>query len=345
VDPAHPEYRLARVILAVGGTCRVAGAFGERWAEMSGHLVHHRAATGDKPVVGDWVVIQPLENTDRAVIHDLLPRQGVIERLQIDQERREQSGGIRQVLAANVNAALVVAGLDRPLNPRRIERFMTIAYNGGVTPLVVLTKADLHPDPDQAAAAVEAASPGVEVLRVSIIQQESLDRLSARLAPGRTNVLLGPSGAGKSTLINRLAGQDIQSTGEVREQDAKGRHTTTTRELFLLPGGALVIDTPGLRAVGLTGEGQGLDRVFPDILALALECRFRDCRHLGEPGCAVEAAALTGRLDPERLHGFRKLRKEEAYENRRADPVARKNEHKRFAQLTKEAKKMDKRRY
>ncbi|MEW6267652.1 MAG: ribosome small subunit-dependent GTPase A [Thermodesulfobacteriota bacterium] len=344
VDPGHPEHETARVIVAAGATCRVASALGEHWAEMSGLLAHHRAGTAGKPVVGDWVVIQSLESTDRAVIHHLLPRQGVIERLQVDQDRRETSAGIRQVLAANVDKALVLAALDRPLNPRRIERFMTMAYNGGVTPLVVLTKADRHPDPDQAAASVQAASPGADVLMVSIFHQDSLDRLSTRMASGRTHVLLGPSGAGKSTLINRLAGQDIQTIGPVRKRDAKGRHTTTARELFRLPSGALVIDTPGLRAVGLAGEGEGLGQVFQDIMALALNCRFRDCRHQGEPGCAVEAAVRSGSLDPERLRGFRKLRKEAEYEIRRADPVARKKEHKRFARLTKEVKKMDKRR-
>lgn len=344
VDPCHPEREIARVIVAAGNTCRVASALGEHWAEMSGLLAHHRARTAGKPVVGDWVVIQPLKNTDRAVIHHLLPRQGVIERLQVDQDRRETSVGVRQVLAANVDKALVVAALDRPLNPRRIERFMAMAYNGGVTPLVVLTKADRHPDPDQAAASVVAASPGTDVLMVSIFHQNSLDRLSARLASGRTHVLLGPSGAGKSTLINRLAGQDIQATDEVRMQDAKGRHTTTARELFRLPSQALVIDTPGLRAVGLSGEGEGLGQVFQDIMALALNCRFRDCRHQGEPGCAVEAAVKSGNLDLERLMGFRKLQKEAEYEIRRVDPLVRKKDNKRFARLCKEAKKMDKRR-
>ena len=311
---------------------------------MSGLLAHKRAGTAGKPVVGDWVVIQPLENTDRAVIHHLLPRQGVIERIQVDQDRRETSAGIRQVLAANVDLAMVVATLDRPLNPRRIERFMTMAYNGGVTPLVVLTKADQHPDPEEAAASVEDASPGAEVVLVSVFHQDSLDRLAARLVSGRTHVLLGPSGAGKSTLINRLAGQDIQTTGAVRRQDGKGRHTTTARELFRLSSGALVIDTPGLRAVGLAGDGEGLEQVFQDIMALAANCRFRDCRHQGEPGCAVETAVQTGILDPERLQGFRKLQKEAEYEVRRVDPVARKNEDKRFGRMVKEVKKMDKRR-
>ena len=343
-DPDHPKHETARVIVAAGAACRVAGASGERWAEMSGLLAHQLAGTAGKPVVGDWVVIQPLENTDRAVIHDLLPRQGVIQRHRVDQDRRETSAGIRQALAANVDLALVVAALDRPLNPRRIERFMILAYNGGVTPLVVLTKADRHPDPDQAAASVKDASPGADVLLVSVFHQDSLDRLSTRLDLGRTHVLLGPSGVGKSTLINRLAGRDIQETGAVREQDAKGRHTTTARELFRLPSGALVIDTPGLRAVGLAGEGEGLDQVFHDIVALAPSCRFRDCRHQGEPGCAVEAAVKSGELDPERLRGFRKLQKEAEYEIRRTDPAAQRNEDKRFARMVKEVKRMDKQR-
>lgn len=342
VDPDHPEYVMARVIISAGSTCRVAGTSNEYWAEMSGHMFHQRAGTAGKPVVGDWVIIQPLENTDRAIIHDVLPRRGTIERHQVDQDRSERSAGIIQVLASNVDMALIAAALDRPLNPRSIERFMAVAYNGGVTPLVVLTKADQHPSPDEVASSVQDASPGAEVVAVSMFDQESLDGLSARLASGRTHVLFGPSGAGKSTLINRLSGQDIQATGSVRVQDGKGRHTTTARELFRLPSGALVIDTPGLRAVGLAGDGGGVNQVFPDIMALAEDCRFRDCRHQGEPGCAVEAAVLTGTLDPERLQSYRKLEKEAEYEIRRTDPAAQRTEEKRFARMCKEVIRMKK---
>jgi ribosome biogenesis GTPase len=342
IDPDHPEYRIARVIISAGATCRVAGASGEYWAEMSGHMAHQRSGTAGKPVVGDWVIIQPLENTDRAIIHDVLPRRGTIERYQVDQDRAERSTGIIQVLASNVDMALIAAALDRPLNLRSIERFMTVAYNGGVTPLVVLTKADQHPDPDDVASSVLDASPGADVALVSMFDRDSLDRLAARLASGRTHVLLGPSGAGKSTLINRLSGHDIQSTGSVRVQDGKGRHTTTARELFRLPNGALVIDTPGLRAVGLAGDGDGVSQVFPDIMALAENCRFRDCRHQGEPGCAVEAAVRTGTLDPERLQSYRKLEKEAEYEIRRTDPAAQRTEEKRFARMCKEVSRMKK---
>jgi ribosome biogenesis GTPase len=342
IDPDHPEYRIARVIISAGATCRVAGASNEYWAEMSGHMFHQRAGTAGKPVVGDWVIIQPLENTDRAIIHDVLPRRGTIERYQVDQDRAERSTGIIQVLASNVDMALIAAALDRSLNLRSIERFMTVAYNGGVTPLVVLTKADQHPDPDDVASSVLDASPGADVALVSMFDRASLDQLSTRLASGRTHVLLGPSGAGKSTLINRLSGQDIQSTGSVRVQDGKGRHTTTARELFRLPNGALVIDTPGLRAVGLAGDGDGVSQVFPDIMALAENCRFRDCRHQGEPGCAVEAAVRTGTLDPERLQSYRKLEKEAEYEIRRTDPAAQRTEEKRFARMCKEVSRMKK---
>jgi ribosome biogenesis GTPase len=219
---------------------------------------------------------------------------------------------------------------------------MTVAYNGGVTPLVVLTKADQHPDPDEVLASVQDASPGADVVTVSMFDQDSVDRVASRLTSGQTHVLLGPSGAGKSTLINSLADLDIQATGSVRVQDGKGRHTTTARELFRLPSGALVIDTPGLRAVGLAGDGDGVSQVFPDIMALAEDCRFRDCRHQGEPGCAVEAAVRMGNLDPARLQSYRKLEKEAEYEIRRSDPAAQRTEGKRFARMCKEVSRMKK---
>jgi ribosome biogenesis GTPase len=216
-----------------------------------------------------------------------------------------------------VDVALVVEPLWPEPSPERIERLITLAWDGGVTPTVVLTKADLVTDVEADVAAVSAAVPGVEVVAVGLHDSAGLDRVRTLAAPGRTLVLLGRSGAGKSTLLNALAGEPAAATADVR-RDGKGRHTTVSRELRVLPGGGLVIDTPGLRSVGLTGE-QGLDRTFQDIADLARGCRFRDCRHDGEPGCAVRAAVQRGELSLRRLESWRRLDREAAWMARRHD--------------------------
>jgi ribosome biogenesis GTPase len=261
----------------------------------------------------------------------VLPRRGVIVRRTGDESR---GGGAAldvdgQVLAANVDVGLLVAGLDGDLNVRRIERYLAVVRSGGVAPVVVLNKADLLADPLERAHEVWAVAPGVPVVAISATTGAGLDEVGAHLLPGRTAVLLGSSGVGKSTLLNALLGEARQAIGDVRAGDSRGRHTTTHRELYRLPGGGLLIDTPGLRAIDVSGAGEGVATTFEDIEALAGDCRFGDCRHASEPGCAVLAAVDDGRLEAGRLEAHRQLERESAHVARASDPNARAAERRR----------------
>jgi ribosome biogenesis GTPase len=228
-----------------------------------------------------------------------------------------------------VDVGLLVAGLDGDLNVRRIERYLAVVRSGGVAPVVVLNKADLLADPLERAHEVWAVAPGVPVVAISATTGAGLDEVGAHLLPGRTAVLLGSSGVGKSTLLNALLGEARQAIGDVRAGDSRGRHTTTHRELFRLPGGGLLIDTPGLRAIDVSGAGEGVATTFEDIEALAGDCRFGDCRHASEPGCAVLAAVEDGRLEAGRLEAHRQLERESAHVARASDPNARAAERRR----------------
>ena len=279
----------------------------------SGRMAHAAATAADLPAVGDWVAADP----ESGVVHELLPRRGGIARA---------AGGDRaepQVLAANVDLALVVGSLNRDLNVRRLERFLTLATDAETEPLVVLSKADLSADPAGQALDVRAALGGsVPVLAISVVDGTGLAALEAWLEPGRTAVLLGSSGVGKTTLLNRLTGER-RPTLPVRERDDRGRHATRHRELVPLAGGALVIDTPGLRLPRVWEQAAGLRSVFADVDELARRCRFRDCSHRGEPGCAVAEAIADGRLSADRLAGMEKLAREEAWIAMRRDERAR----------------------
>lgn len=253
-----------------------------------------RAAAAVLPITGDWVAIRV---EPQPAVDVVLPRWSALER----------EG---QLLAANVDIVIVVAALDRPLNLNRIERELVLAWDSGARPIVVLTKSDACPGAEVAAETVTARAVGVDVVLTSAATGDGVDAMLANLRPNRTAVLLGPSGAGKSTLVNRILNDDEQVIGPVREGDHKGRHTTTSRHLVVVPGGGVLIDTPGLRSVGLTGAEGGVALAFPDIDETGHSCRFRDCRHLGEPGCAVVAAVADGGLDPDRLASYRKLQGE-----------------------------------
>jgi ribosome biogenesis GTPase len=302
-----------RVIAEHRGRYVVWTAEGERAAVLAGRLRHHADSREALPATGDWVAVD--EGSGTAAIQAVLPRRSVF--------RRKAAGHATeaQVLAANVDTALIAAALPGDVNPRRIERYLALAWESGAVPVVVLTKADLADDVDAALRGVRAVAPGVDVAAVSSVTGAGVDALARWLKPGRTAVLLGSSGAGKSTLTNLLVGAEALRTGAVRD-DGKGRHTTTHRQLVRLRNGALLIDTPGMRELQLWTADAGLESAFADVEALAAGCRFADCAHESEPGCAVRAAAVSGALDPERLESWRRLRRELAWLETKQDEAA-----------------------
>jgi ribosome biogenesis GTPase len=272
-------------------------------ARVSGRL-RHEAREAGHPVAGDWVAVSANAGNGTATIHAILPRRTAFVR------RAADSVQTLQVIAANIDVVFIVTSMNADLNPRRLERFLAAAWQSGARPVLVLTKADLCDDPDAVAAEIAALAPGCPVLVLSVRERTGMAGLMAHIAPGETCVLIGTSGVGKSTLVNALLGEERMATQEIRAADARGRHTTSNRQLFLLPGGGLILDTPGIREVGLIEADEGLGIVFDDIEVLAQQCRFRDCRHDSEPGCAIRGALDEGRLDPERWAHFQKLSSE-----------------------------------
>ena len=318
--PFSDDHLPARVSRVDRGGADLVGADGPLRASLGrdilASLATHRTAA---PTVGDWVALRHWPD-DRKTIEAVLERRTCVVRDSADTTSNAQA------LAANVDLVVVVEHLDPEPEIGRIERLLVLAWGSGAQPLVLLTKTDLVPDPDGMRAEVAAAAPGVDVVAVSATTGEGMDAVRSYLAPGRTLVLLGPSGAGKSTLANLLAGADVMPTARTREVDGKGRHTTSHRELVVLPGTGVVLDTPGLRAVGLVADQDAVATAFPEIEELAAACRFRDCAHLTEPGCAVLAAVDDGELDERRLASWRKLGREAAFQARRADARLRAQE-------------------
>lgn len=282
-----------------------------------------RVATDGSPLaVGDWLAVDP-----EGRIGAVLARRALLER------RTPSESHASPVVAANVDIVVVANALDHSFSARRLERFLLVAWESGARPLVVLTKADAHPDPAAAVEEAEAAALGTPVLAVSVLTGQGIDELRARLA-GSTAVLLGRSGAGKSTLVNLLAGADVAATGDVR-RDGKGRHTTTHRELHCLAGGAVLIDTPGLRAVLPHDVGLAAERAFGDIEELAAACRFGDCGHAGEPGCAVASAVERGELAHDRFAAWQRSEHDRASFERRSDPAAWQKQRGRYKAINK----------
>jgi ribosome biogenesis GTPase / thiamine phosphate phosphatase len=320
--------RPARVIAVHKDTSVVRGDTGrDRTAVVSGRFRFDALAGSDYPAVGDWVVLEPTADAvgreDQVVIGAILPRRSSFRRSAADASRR--TAGLladEQVIAANIDVAFLVAGLDGDFNLRRLERYLAVAWSSGVQPVIVLNKADVGRDVVGRTIAIEAIAPGVPIVTLSALTGDHLADLGPYLRPGRSSAVLGSSGVGKSTLVNALLGEARQATAAVRDDDSRGRHTTTHRELFALPGGALLIDTPGIRALEMAGADEGVDVAFDDIADLAAMCRFSDCRHAGEPGCAVQVALDDGSLSPERLASHQKLERETARAVRKEDPRA-----------------------
>ncbi len=302
-----------RVVRPERSACRIVTPFGEQFA------------VGDpQPVAGDWVAVAM--DCDPARIVSIAPRWSALTRL-------DPHGDRVQVLVADIDVVMITCPADRP-SFARVERETVLAWESGARPLVVVTKSDL--DREDLAGVLKRRMVGVDVITTSVVGGIGILEIRARLAPDRTAVMIGPSGAGKSTLINTLVGAPRLETGTVRDADKRGRHTTTSRELVVIPSGGVIIDTPGLRSLGLpTGDLLGLEATFPDVMALAARCRFRDCAHDEEPECGVRAAVEDGTLDPDRFASFVKLERELAYEARRTDPVAARQERDRWKAIRK----------
>lgn len=319
----------ARVLSDGGSAWWLLTAAGPRLADAGGAI--HRG-DAPRPAAGDWVAVQG--DGTRLRIDAVLPRRTCLARIAAG------TSGATQVIAANVDLACIVVGLDRDFNLRRLERYVALVRDGGAAAVIVLNKVDLHADAAGFIDQVVAAVPGVPLVAASAASGAGVDGLRRHLRPGATTVLLGSSGVGKSTLVNRLAGRELHQTGPVRADDQRGRHTTTARELVVLPGGALLLDTPGMRELHLAADAETVDDVFADLAELAVGCRFRDCRHDGEPGCAVAAAQADGRLPAERLAAWRKLHREIASDRLRHDAGAKaeaRARERRFGRMVREA--------
>jgi ribosome biogenesis GTPase len=298
---------------------------GELRADLAGRLSHDAAGAGDLPAVGDWVAVAPRLEEGAATIQAVLPRRTKFSR------KVAWAASEEQVLAANIDTVFLVTSLNEDFNLRRLERYLTLAWESGAQPVIVLTKTDLCADTAARVAEVEAIAFGVPVHAISSITGDGLELVRSYLAPGKTVALLGSSGVGKSTLVNTLAGREVLAVQEIRESDGEGRHTTTHRHLVLLPEGGLVLDTPGMRELQLWESSEGLGETFADVEELIAACRFNDCAHETEPGCAVRAALEDGTLAADRWQSYDKLQRELAHLERRLDKRLQSEERKRWA--------------
>ncbi|MBX0356702.1 ribosome small subunit-dependent GTPase A [Halobacillus sp. Nhm2S1] len=301
----HEGDHIGRVTRLTHGLYTVVDDEQERNGEVSGRFHHTVEVDKDYPAVGDWVVFEPYDAGARAKIHRVLDRQTVLSRKKAGGSHQEQ------IIAANVGTVFIVTALTQEFNLRRIERYVQQIYESGASPVVVLTKRDLCDTVPEHIAKVESVAPGVPVYAVDSLTGTGMKELVTELRVGDTISLVGSSGVGKSTLINHLLGMEKQATQGVREEDQRGRHTTTHRELFELPNGTYIIDTPGMRELQLWGgDEEGVDQTFSDIDRLSASCKFRDCKHEREPGCAVQQAIDEGELDVARLKSYNKLKRE-----------------------------------
>lgn len=328
-DAERPNCVPARVVAEHRGQYRIRTGQAERGARISGRLRHDAESPAELPAVGDWVVAAE-EAGGEAQIHLVLPRLTRFSR---------KSAGARtdeQVIAANVDTVWIVTAFGPDLNRNRIDRYLALVWESGAVPWVIISKSDLADDPQRTTAELESSLMGIPVHPVSAKDGSGLGALSLALSPGNTIALLGSSGVGKSTLLNRLAGTEVMKTGEIRAGDGKGRHKTTHRQLVRLPCGGLLLDTPGMREIQLWNAGAGLEQSFSDIDSLATGCRYADCGHQTEPGCAVREAVEQGTLDQARLESFLKLSKELDYLERKQDVRAALKEKQRWRGLTRE---------
>ena len=328
----YPDCVPGRVISQERDVYRLATAKGECQGAVSGKYRYRAESPSDYPAVGDFVAVSDAGDGS-AIIHALMPRKSVFLR------KAAGTGQKPQVVAANVDILFLCMALNNDFNLRRLERYLSVAWDSGAQPVVVLTKADLCGDLSEKRLAVENVAVGVDIVVTSALESNGCDMLLPYLQKGRTVAFIGSSGIGKSTLINSLLGEARLATGGLRNDD-KGRHTTTHRELIPISGGALVMDTPGMRELGLWETGEGIDRTFSDIEALAKECRFRDCSHTGEPGCKIREALSSGALSGDRWQSYQKLRLENARsEDMESHLAAKEKKFKQIAKINKANRK------
>ncbi len=337
-----PDFFPARVVAHHGALYVLADDRGTWPSQPAGKLRHRAESEAELPVIGDWVLAKAAPG-GQAVIQEILPRRSLLSRRRPHDRNSPGVPSPAQVLAANLDLVFLVSSLNQDFSPARIERGLVMVWDSGAVPVVLLSKSDLPEDGEAAAETVRAGCPGVDVHCCSSVTGHGLDAIRAHFRPGLTACLLGSSGVGKSTLLNLLCGTE-QKTLEVRADDGRGRHATTARELFFLPGGGMLIDTPGLREFGLTGDAGGLSAVFGDIESLARACRFADCRHREEPGCAVKQAVADGDLSAERLAHFHKLHKELEYQAGKYDPARQQEQKRRDKHLGRLVKDVNRRR-
>lgn len=327
---------VGRVIEEQRDLYQVASMRGELWASVSGRF-RHEAQPGDFPAVGDWVVIRHRPGDERATIVKVVDRRSCF-------RRAAPQTGQMQAIASNVDVALVVAALGGDFNLRRIERYLAAVYESGAVPVVVLTKCDLHEDASPFVEQVESVSPGVRVIATSALLDYGIDAVRDAIPRGQTAVIVGSSGTGKSSLVNRLMRDDVQLVSDVSDFKDKGRHTTTSRKLLVLPHGGIIIDTPGMRELQFYDVDEGVSQTFDDVEQLVARCRFTDCSHRNEPGCAVRTALESGSLDSARWRSYQKLLREAAYQARQLDDHLARTERERWRQISLNSRRGPKRR-
>lgn len=305
---------------------------GEVWGQVNGKFRFDAKGLQDFPSVGDWVASEISSNDQPAIIHHVLERKTKFSR-KVAGDRLDE-----QILATNIDIAFLVMGLDGDYNLRRMERYLTVAWESGVRPVIVLNKSDVCPNLEECTQEMLSIAHGVDIIVMNARRSEQIEPLRSLLIPGTTGVLLGSSGVGKSTITNALLGKEYLKVNDVRENDSRGRHTTPHRELFVLPDGGIIIDTPGLRELQLWGGDEGVHETFDDIEELALNCRFRDCKHEAEPNCAVKNAMEEGLLDSGRYESYLKLQKEIKYLALKQEMSAERLEKERWKNISKQIK-------
>lgn len=327
---SHPRATLrpARITAELRASWHFVDPQGAGLASLSGQLRHRTSSREELPAVGDWVALTGSQ--EQASIQAVLPRRSAL--------RRKAAGRAAevQVLAANLDAVLLLSALDHDFNPRRLERSLALIWNSGAQPVLILNKADLCPDGERFAQEAAAVAPGVPIHVLSALHGGGVDALRPYLQAGRSLALLGSSGVGKSTLLNHLLGAEIQRVEHIRARDGRGQHTTTSARMLRLPGGALLIDLPGVREVGLLENGGGVEAAFGELDELAARCRFGDCSHGSEPGCAVQTAIEAGELQADRLASYQKLLREQAFIERKLDARAALNAKHRWKKINKQ---------